>query len=140
MLAGLEEMAPPSAVQLGFQAHFPQLETKLAARAADAQALDALLAPLEAAIRERMGRLSSPRMREDAGRRGDRRARRGTLAVVETLTGGGIAQRLVQVPRAATRFRRGLVLPPPAADGAGAVAEAAALRAAASTTMRWRCW
>ncbi|HEY4253872.1 MAG TPA: CinA family nicotinamide mononucleotide deamidase-related protein [Roseomonas sp.] len=128
MLAGLEDLAPAGAVKLGFQAHYPQLETKLAARAADAAGLEAILAPLEAAVRERLGNFivaEDEQTLEGAviGALGG-----GTLAVVETLTGGGIAQRLVQVPGAETRFRRGLVLPPGEALTAAAVAQADALR------------
>lgn len=126
MLAGLEEMAPAGAVKLGFQAHYPQLETKLAARAADAAALDAILAPLEDAIRGRLGNFI---VAEDSGTLEGvviGALGQGTLAVLETLTGGGIAQRLVQVAGAETRFRRGVVLP--AAETAGAVAQATALR------------
>lgn len=134
MLMGLEEMAPPGSVKLGFQAHYPQLETKLAARAADAQALEAILAPLEAAVRQRLGNFI---VAEDdqtlegvvIGALGE-----GSLAVAETLTGGGIAQRLVQTPGAEARFCRGLVLPPLDAHGAAAVAQAAALRAETGAT------
>lgn len=134
MLAGLEDMAPPGTVKLGFQAHYPQLETKLAARAADAAALEAILAPLEAAVRERLGNFivaEDERTLEGVviGALGE-----GSLAVAETLTGGGIAQRLVQVPGAETRFRRGLVLPPLDACGAAAVAQASALRVESGAT------
>ncbi len=133
MLAGLEERAPPGAVKLGFQAHYPQLETKLSVRAADAAALEAILMPLEAAVRQRLGNFI---VAEDAqslegvviGALGE-----GTLAVAETLTGGAIAQRLLQVPGAEARFRRGLVLPPAGSD-TGAVARAAALRAESGAT------
>jgi nicotinamide-nucleotide amidase len=109
MLAGIETMAPENAVKLGFQAHYPQLETKLAARAADAAALEAMLAPMEAEVRRRLGNFI---IAEDdqtlegvvLGALGN-----GALAVAETLTGGGIAARLVQSPGADARFRRGVV-------------------------------
>lgn len=128
MLAGLEDMAPPGAVKLGFQAHYPQLETKLAARAADAAALDAMLAPIEAAVRRSLGNFI---VAEDQGTLegavlGSLGA--GSLAVVETLTSGGIAQRLLQVAGAEERFRRALVLPAAAVAGGDAIAQAASLQ------------
>lgn len=134
MLAGLEELAPPGVVKLGFQAHYPQLETKLAARAADAAALDAILAPLEQVVRLRLGNFI---VAEDAqtleevvvGALGT-----GTLCVVETLTGGAIAQRLVRAPGAETRFRRGVVMAPTEVSGADALAQAAALRQESGAT------
>src|SRR3954469_5196590 len=55
MLAGIEALAPGGGVKLGFQAHYPQLETKLAARGSDPDALDRALAPIEAEIRRRLG-------------------------------------------------------------------------------------
>ena len=134
MLAGLEEMAPPGAVKLGFQAHYPQLETKLAARAADAAALDAVLAPLEDAIRQRLGNFIVAEDSDTLEGVVVRALGEGGLAVVETLTGGGIAQRLMQMPGAEARFRRGVVLPPSALRGAGAVAEALALRQESGAT------
>jgi nicotinamide-nucleotide amidase len=134
MLAGLEAMAPPGSVKLGFQAHYPQLETKLSARAADAAALEAILAPLEAAVRQRLGNFVVAEDEQTLEGVVISALGEGTLAVVETLTGGGIAQRLVQVPGAETRFRRGLVLPPLDAHGAAAVAQAEALRTESSAT------
>ena len=55
MLLGIQDLAPAGTVKLGFQAHYPQLETKLAAQAASEAELDALLAPVEAAVREKLG-------------------------------------------------------------------------------------
>jgi len=140
MLAGIEAMAEGGAVKLGFQAHYPELETKLAVRAADEATLDAILAPLEAEVRARLGsfivaedRHSLESVVLDALRAGG-----GSLAVAETFTGGAVASRLLQVDGAEALFRRGLVsrdlgqlaasagLPP---GGATAVDVAAALRA-----------
>ncbi len=139
MLAGIEAMAE-GAVKLGFQAHYPELETKLAVRAADEATLDAILAPLEAEVRARLGsfivaedRHSLESVVLDALRAGG-----GSLAVAETFTGGAVASRLLQVDGAEALFRRGLVsrdlgqlaasagLPP---GDATAVDVAAALRA-----------
>src|SRR5208282_427383 len=35
LLAGIEALAPDGSVKLGFRAHYPQLETKLAVRGSD---------------------------------------------------------------------------------------------------------
>jgi nicotinamide-nucleotide amidase len=111
MLAGIEAMAPGGGVKLGFQAHYPQLETKLAVRGADQDELDRKLAPIEAEIRRRLGNFvvaedgqSLESVVLDA-----LRARGGSLAVAETFTGGAIAARLLQVEGAEGLFRRGLV-------------------------------
>jgi len=144
MLAGIEAMAE-GAVKLGFQAHYPELETKLAVRAADEATLDAILAPLEAEVRARLGNFIVAEDRHslesvvlDALRAGG-----GSLAVAETFTGGAVASRLLQVDGAEALFRRGLVsrdlgqlaasagLPP---GDATAVDVAAALRAASGAS------
>jgi nicotinamide-nucleotide amidase len=111
MLAGIEAMAPGGGVKLGFQAHYPQLETKLAVRGADQDELDRKLAPIEAEIRRRLGNFvvaedgqSLESVVLDA-----LRARGGSLAVAETFTGGAIATRLLQVEGSEELFRRGVV-------------------------------
>jgi nicotinamide-nucleotide amidase len=111
MLAGIEAMAPGGGVKLGFQAHYPQLETKLAVRGADQDELDRKLAPIEAEIRRRLGNFvvaedgqSLESVVLDA-----LRARGGSLAMAETFTGGAIAARLLQVEGAEELFRLGLV-------------------------------
>ncbi len=48
-------MAVGGEVKLGFQAHYPELETKLFARGADAAELERRMAPIEAAVRDRLG-------------------------------------------------------------------------------------
>ena len=111
MLAGIEAMAPGGGVKLGFQAHYPQLETKLAVRGADQHELNRKLAPIEAEIRRRLGNFvvaedgqSLESVVLDA-----LRARGGSLAMAETFTGGAIATRLLQVEGSEELFRRGLV-------------------------------
>src|SRR3954451_8861197 len=83
MLAGIEAMAPPGTVKLGFQAHYPELETKLAARGADAAELDRILAPLEAEVRRRLGNfiLAEDRDSLESVVLGALRGRGGSLAV-----------------------------------------------------------
>ena len=55
MLAGIPGLAIDGEIKLGFQAHYPELETKLAARADDEASLAAKLAPVEAEVRRRLG-------------------------------------------------------------------------------------
>ena len=141
MLHDIEAMAP--GVKLGFQAHYPQLETKLAVRGATHAELDALLAPLEAEVRRRLGNYI---LAEDAASLESvvldaLRARGGSLAVAETFTSGGIATRLLHVNGAEDLFRRGVLsrdaaqlgallgLPGDAFSAATAAAAAQALRA-----------
>src|SRR5271169_991480 len=45
LLAGIEALAPGGGVKLGFRAHYPQLETKLAVRGADMDEVRRKLAP-----------------------------------------------------------------------------------------------
>ena len=110
LLSGIEEIAP--GVKLGFRAHYPQLETKLLARGPNPDAVRAILAPAEAEVRRRLGNfiiaenddtlegvILSALMRVQ-----------GTLAVVETFTGGQIAARLAPLPGAELVFRRGSVM------------------------------
>ena len=111
LLAGIEALAPPGSVKLGFQAHYPQLETKLVVRAADEAEAARILAPLEAEVRRRLGNFILAE--DDATLEGvlldALAARGGSLAVAETLTGGGIAARLAPLPAAEGVFRQGLV-------------------------------
>jgi nicotinamide-nucleotide amidase len=111
MLDGIEKLAPNGTVKLGFQAHYPQLETKLAAQAASEGELDALLAPIEAAVRERLGNFI---IAEDAqsleGVVIDALvAQGGTLATAEMYTGGAIAARFVPKEDGPDPFLRGVV-------------------------------
>ena len=87
-----------SSVKLGFQSHYPQLETKLSAQAPDEKTLNALLAPVEAEVRRRLGNFV---LCEDDSTLEttilDYLATSGsTLSVVETITGGAIANRLIK--------------------------------------------
>jgi nicotinamide-nucleotide amidase len=111
LLAGVEALAPDGSVKLGFRAHYPQLETKLTARGADIDDIRRKLAPVEAEVRKRFGNFI---MAED-----DRTLEgvvlaelekcKGTLAIVESFTGGQIASRVVPLPGAEKIVRRGIV-------------------------------
>jgi nicotinamide-nucleotide amidase len=143
MLAGVEALAGPGGgVKLGFQSHYPQLETKLAARGADAAEVEARLAPVAEEVRRRLGNFIVAE--DDATLEGvllgALRARGGTLAVAEMLTAGGIAARLAPLPAAEGVFLRGVAAPDLARlrealglrGGAGEVSPAAAHAAAAA--------
>jgi len=109
MLGGVEALAPSGEVKLGFQAHYPQLETKLFASGTDEDELAARLAPVEAAVRERLGAYL---LAEDAdtleGTLLERLTSAGsTLAVAECGTHGAVGGRLVAADPRGTVFQRG---------------------------------
>ena len=109
MLTGVEALASGGEVKLGFQAHFPQLETKLAARGARGDELEARLAPVVAAVRERLGAyLLAEDTQTLEGQVLERMSQaNGTLAVVECGTHGEVAGRLAAVDCAGEVFHRG---------------------------------
>lgn len=108
-IPGLEE----GTVKLGFQSHYPQLETKLAVRAGDAAELERLLGPIEAEVRRRLGNFVLAE--DDASLESvildALRAAGGTLALAEMFTGGAIASRLARQPGAEGLFASGVVAP-----------------------------
>ena len=117
LLAGVEDLVPDGTVKLGFRSHYPQIETKLTVRGVDQDDIRRKLAPVQAEVRKRLGNFI---LGEDddtlegvvlaaLGGRG------GSLAVVETFTGGQIAARIAHLPGAEKVFRRGWVARDPAA-------------------------
>jgi nicotinamide-nucleotide amidase len=113
MLSDLEAMAPGGEVKLGFQAHFPQLETKLFARGTSMDALDELLAPIEAAVRERLGGYILAEGDETLERNvlEPLQANAHNVAVAECGTFGAVASRLVAADASGTVFKRGVLAP-----------------------------
>ncbi|MGH7388019.1 MAG: CinA family nicotinamide mononucleotide deamidase-related protein [Candidatus Rokuibacteriota bacterium] len=111
LLTGVEELVPDGSVKLGFRAHYPQLETKLTARGRDLDDIRKKLVPVEAEVRKRLGNFILAE--DDQTLEGVILAAlaggQGSLAVVETFTGGQIAARLAHLPGAEKVFRRGLV-------------------------------
>ncbi|MCB1741590.1 MAG: CinA family nicotinamide mononucleotide deamidase-related protein [Gammaproteobacteria bacterium] len=109
MLNGIEQLAEDGEVKLGFQAHFPQLETKLFARGSDADALTRRLAPVAAAVRERLG--SYLLCEADQTLEGvvleSLAAQGASLAVAECGTHGAVAGRLVAADPRGRVFQRG---------------------------------
>ena len=111
LLAGIATMAPNGAVKLGFRAHYPQLETKLTIRGVDAADIERKLAPVQAAVRERLGNfiLAEDDQTLEGVILAALAAGGFSLAVAETFTGGQIAARIAHLPGAENVFRRGVV-------------------------------
>src|SRR6266498_1706719 len=90
LLTGVEEMVPDGSVKLGFRAHYPQLETKLTMRGADMDDIRKKLAPVERAVRKRLGNFIFAE--DDKTLEGvvlaELASRQGTLAIAETFTSG----------------------------------------------------
>ena len=112
LLTGVEQMVPDGSVKLGFRAHYPQIETKLTVRGTDRADIDRKLGPVQAEVRQRLGNFILAE--DDQTLEGVVLAalleREGSLAVVESFTGGQIAVRLAPLPGAERVFRRGLVV------------------------------
>jgi nicotinamide-nucleotide amidase len=124
MLGDMDVFKDEGGIKLGFQAHYPQLETKLALRADDETALTALLAPAEAEVRRRLGNfIVAEDDRTIEGVILSRLLETGsTLAIAETLTGGHLAARLAPLPGAERAFRRSTIARDLSELGATAVA------------------
>jgi nicotinamide-nucleotide amidase len=111
MLSGIEAFRQEGGIKLGFQAHYPQLETKLAVRGADEADLAARLAPAEAEVRKRLGNfiIAEDEQTLEGVILGKLREAGHTLSIVESFTGGNIAARLAPLMGAETVFKRGVV-------------------------------
>ncbi|MSO92473.1 MAG: CinA family nicotinamide mononucleotide deamidase-related protein [Rhodospirillales bacterium] len=111
LLNGVEGLAPGGGVKLGFQSHYPQLETKLAARGTDPADLERRLAPVEAEVRRRLGNfvVAEDEQTIESVILAALRACSGSLSTAEMFTSGAIAARIAPVAGAETLFRRGVV-------------------------------
>jgi nicotinamide-nucleotide amidase len=111
LLTGVAELVPDGSVKLGFRAHYPQLETKLTVRGADMADIRAKLAPVEQEVRTRIGNfiLAEDDQTLEGVVLAALAVRQGSLAVVETFTGGQIAARIAHLAGAEKIFRRGTV-------------------------------
>jgi nicotinamide-nucleotide amidase len=111
LLAGVETLVPDGSVKLGFRAHYPQLETKLTVRGSDRADIDRKLAPVQAEVRKRLGNfiLGEDDQTLEGVLVADLLNRAGTLATVETFTGGQIAARIAPLPGGEAVFRSGIV-------------------------------
>ena len=111
MLAGIPGLAIDGDIKLGFQAHFPQLETKLAIRGADETDLNRRLAPVEAEVRKRLGNfvVAEDDSSLESVVLGELKTRQKTLAIGETATGGIVAARIAPLPGAESVFKQGTI-------------------------------
>ncbi|MDO8475763.1 MAG: CinA family nicotinamide mononucleotide deamidase-related protein [Candidatus Rokubacteria bacterium] len=111
LLTGVEELVPDGTVKLGFRAHYPQLETKLAVRGADMEDIRRKLEPVEREVRKRLGNfiLAEDDQTLEGVVLGELAQRQASLSIVETFTSGQIAARFAHLPGAEKVFRRGIV-------------------------------
>ncbi len=111
LLTGVDALVPDGSLKLGFRAHYPQLETKLTVRGADMADVRRKLEPVEKESASASATSSSPRTtrRWRASILGALADRGGTLALVETFTGGLIAARLAPQIGAEKIVTRGIV-------------------------------
>ena len=118
MLAGIPGLAIDGEIKLGFQAHFPELETKLAARGATEAELSAKLSTIEAEVRRRLGNFVVAEDESSLERVVVEKLKAGghTLAIGETFTSGAIASRLAPLPGAEAVFKKGVIAGDIAAD------------------------
>jgi nicotinamide-nucleotide amidase len=111
LLKGVEELVPDGSAKLGFRAHYPQIETKVTMRGADHADIDRKLAPVVAEVRKRLGNFILAE--DDDTLEGvilkALQREEGSLALVETFTGGQMAARFLPQPGAEAIFRRGVV-------------------------------
>ena len=129
MLGSIEAFKQEGGIKLGFQAHYPQLETKLAVRGDDEADLAARLGPVEAEVRKRLGNfiIAEDDQTIEGVILGSLTAGGHTLATAEMFTSGNIAARLAPLPGAEKFFKRGVVARDPVELGlAGEVSAPAA--------------
>jgi nicotinamide-nucleotide amidase len=128
MLADMEVFKDGGDIKLGFQAHYPQLETKLAAHGDSEADLLARLAPVEAEVRKRLGNFIVAE--DDQTLEGVILAtlleRGHTLSTAEMFSGGHLAARLAPLAGAERVFRRGIVARDPGELGVNGVSTDAA--------------
>jgi nicotinamide-nucleotide amidase len=128
MLADMDAFKDGGGIKLGFQAHYPQLETKLAAHGDNDADLLARLAPVEAEVRKRLGNFVIAE--DDQTLEGVILAtlleRGNTLSTAEMFSGGHLAARLAPLAGAERAFRRGIVARDPGELGINGVSTEAA--------------
>jgi len=102
------EMRNPT---IGVLAHAGEIHVRLTCKGEDPARINTMLDELEAKIRERLGSLIFGRDEEklEAVVGGLLRARKATLAVAESCTGGLIASRITDVPGSSEYLERGIV-------------------------------
>jgi nicotinamide-nucleotide amidase len=108
LIADLMTEANPT---VGLSAHAGQTDVRIAAKAESEAAADALIAGMEARVRERLGEhiYGEGKQRLEETLAGKLRECGHTLAVLETNSRGAIAQRLAGVPGSRDVFRGGQI-------------------------------
>lgn len=111
MLKDVEAMAIGGEVKLGFQAHYPELETKIFARGTDPDELIRRMAPIEKIIRDRLGPfiLAEDDETLESNVLNSIKSGKGTLAIAEFGTNGAAASRMVAADPESFVFRRGVL-------------------------------
>ena len=111
LLQGIVNDDSQGSVKLGFQSHYPQLETKLAWRGRNEQELQQRLSPIENEVRRRLGNFVVAEDDETLEQRVIDALRRcgGTLSIMEMFTGGSIAARLLPLTGTEGLIKRGIV-------------------------------
>lgn len=111
LLRDVEALAPNGGVKLGFQSHYPQLETKLIARGAAESDVARELAPVEAEVRQRMGNfvVAEDDLTLEGVILSNLQERAGSLSIAEMFTSGNMAARIAPLDGAENLFRRGVV-------------------------------
>ena len=111
LLADVEFLAPAGRVKLGFQSHYPQLETKLLAQGSSPEELAALIRPVADAVRERLGPylLAEDDESLEGGIMAQLSTTGETVAVMEMHTNGAIGRRLLAAQDGPERIRSCLV-------------------------------
>jgi nicotinamide-nucleotide amidase len=107
----LSSVALPEGARLGYRAVFPEIHLKLYARGETAAAVEAALGEAAARVRAKVGAV----IYSEDGRALEEvvldlcRARKKTLALAESCTGGLVAKRLTDIPGASDVLDRGAV-------------------------------
>ena len=111
MLQGVESLAPEGAVKLGFQAHYPQLETKLMVEASTLEEAKAIVAPVADEVRKRIGNaiLCEDNDTLEGTILAGLEALNGSVAVAEIGTYGGVCTRLAKADAGKGVFHRSAV-------------------------------
>ncbi|MDG2187811.1 MAG: CinA family nicotinamide mononucleotide deamidase-related protein [Hyphomicrobiales bacterium] len=99
LLEDIVSLAPDDNVKLGFQAHFPQLETKLHIRAKSEESILKNLLPVENELRKRLGNyiFAEDKQTLEGLILESLRGQGKTLSIVEVLTDGGVNSRLSKI-------------------------------------------
>ena len=111
LLDGLIDQTSSDGIKLGFQSHYPQLETKLTVRGRKEENLVHILAPLTAEVRKRFGNFIIGEDNDSIEQQIIRHLKRidGSIAVVEMHTAGMINSRLLSAADHPGRIKPGLI-------------------------------